>query len=534
MARFFPCAPGLLASQIRVVTATPIRPGRLPVLVLLALAFVGVLLLYSAWIADDAFITFRVADNALRGFGLRWNIMERVQAYTHPLWLALILPLFAMTHELLWSVCLLSIALVLCALALVASRLARTLGVGRALIFLFLVALSKSAIAYGTSGLENPLSLLLLVALVLAPDERPLLAVSLSALLGLSRLDLLLVAAPIVLVRLHRASWRARIVALCVGVLPLVAWEIFSLVYYGSFVPNTALAKLGSGIPHHTLIVQGLRYYESLGIWDPVGALVLFCGVSVGLLSRGRALATGVLLYCVYLVWIGGDFMAGRFFSVPIVLATYALCTAPWPKRMPIYLAIIPLFSFAGPVPSPLRWVLGDDFPWYGWGIVDERIFYITHTGLMNPWRMHDLRWHKFAKHGQEIAKKGVVIEGAIGMAGFYAGPGVHIIDDMALADPLLARLPLADPSKFRPGHFRRPLPEGYEETIFDGTNRISDPELAQYYNAITIVTRAPIWSAQRWRVLTSLLTGKLDPLRDAYVTRHPPGSDPMPEPAPW
>jgi hypothetical protein len=39
---------------------------------------------YKAWIGDDAAITARVIDNLLHGYGLRWNVDERVQAFTHP------------------------------------------------------------------------------------------------------------------------------------------------------------------------------------------------------------------------------------------------------------------------------------------------------------------------------------------------------------------------------------------------------------------------------------------------------------------
>ena len=51
----------------------------------------------TAWVSDDAFITFRTIDNILHGFGPRWNIDERVQTFTHPLWLLLLTPLVAIT-----------------------------------------------------------------------------------------------------------------------------------------------------------------------------------------------------------------------------------------------------------------------------------------------------------------------------------------------------------------------------------------------------------------------------------------------------
>src|SRR5947207_9391980 len=63
----------------------------------LILAFVGLGLL--AWsnrfIQDDAFISFRYADNFVHGYGLVWNPGERVEGYTNFLWtLLLTLPLF--------------------------------------------------------------------------------------------------------------------------------------------------------------------------------------------------------------------------------------------------------------------------------------------------------------------------------------------------------------------------------------------------------------------------------------------------------
>ena len=53
--------------------------------VLMWLLFVWVLV-RNAWVCEDAYITLRVVDNLRRGLGPRWNALERVQVYTHPLW----------------------------------------------------------------------------------------------------------------------------------------------------------------------------------------------------------------------------------------------------------------------------------------------------------------------------------------------------------------------------------------------------------------------------------------------------------------
>ena len=42
------------------------------------------------WISEDAFIDLRVVRNLLAGHGPVYNIGERVEAFTNPLWVALL------------------------------------------------------------------------------------------------------------------------------------------------------------------------------------------------------------------------------------------------------------------------------------------------------------------------------------------------------------------------------------------------------------------------------------------------------------
>jgi arabinofuranosyltransferase len=55
-----------------------------------AIAIALLLLLSALWMSDDAAITLRTVLNVVNGFGARFNLDERVQAYTHPLWFLLI------------------------------------------------------------------------------------------------------------------------------------------------------------------------------------------------------------------------------------------------------------------------------------------------------------------------------------------------------------------------------------------------------------------------------------------------------------
>ena len=64
-----------------------------------AMLVLGSILVRNLWISDDSFITMRVVDNFLHGYGLVWNVGERVQVFTHPLWLFLLVPFAHSIHD---------------------------------------------------------------------------------------------------------------------------------------------------------------------------------------------------------------------------------------------------------------------------------------------------------------------------------------------------------------------------------------------------------------------------------------------------
>src|SRR5262245_26468064 len=68
------------------------------VTVLLTLLVTATVVL-RGWLSDDAFITLRTIDNLVHGLGPRWNPSERVQTFTHPLWLFLLTLPYWVTRE---------------------------------------------------------------------------------------------------------------------------------------------------------------------------------------------------------------------------------------------------------------------------------------------------------------------------------------------------------------------------------------------------------------------------------------------------
>jgi arabinofuranosyltransferase len=286
----------------------------------------AVLLIRTAWMCDDAFITLRTVDNFVRGHGLMWNLGERVQVYTHPLWLFVLAGPYALTREPFYTTLAVSMTLSMAAALLLLWR-SRHSAIKLALVGLVLVG-SKAFVDYSTSGLENPLSYLLLTAcwwffLDKQSSQRAnlLLASLMSGLLMLNRLDLALMVMPVLAFAIARAqrwvAWRMAIVAL----LPAVGWMLFSLIYYGFPLPNTFYAKQSIGIPRSEYLERGLGYLLETTVTDSMTSLGIVMGLIAAIWQRRGeffAAALGIVLYVCYVVWIGGDFMGGRMLSVPL------------------------------------------------------------------------------------------------------------------------------------------------------------------------------------------------------------------------
>ncbi len=479
--------------------------------VLLGLVLVYiVVLLRTAWLADDAFITLRVVDNFVGGHGLRWNVAERVQVFTHPLWMFLLSVPYSLTREPYFT------TLAVGALCSIGAVVGLVRAFGRDAVFgISALLLSRAFVDFSTSGLENPLTHVLLVVFsgLVLRGASPTAVGVVAGLLVTNRMDSGLLVLPALLWLVRAAPrWGLRMAP---GFLPFVLWEGFSVVYYGSLVPNTALAKLGAGLSASDLVPLGLNYLVEGIVNDPVTGLVLLASLAV--VRRGgtaASLVAGAWLYVAYVVWVGGDFMQGRFLSAPLVLAVVGLMASGLLQR-----ALVPATAgvWAVGLLTPLSTLRSGSACVYDFdvdglsGVADERRYYFPATGLFNgqsdlrrPWPGSGLRLI-----GSEAGRQGVpvLMAQAVGMKGFYAGPSVHVLDSAALGDPLLARLPLAD-GHWRIGHFSRGIPAGYPRSLATGEVSVEDERVAELLRHTWLLTRAPLWSGERWAAIATEVVG--------------------------
>jgi len=498
----------------------------------LVFAVALVVLLRNAWVCDDAYISFRSSFNLVEGHGLTWNPGERVQAFTNPLWTLAMALLYALSGDLYYPALALGLACTLAAGWLLCRRVA--IAPTAALLVAAILLSSKSFVDWSTSGMENAATHLLVVVFALVylapaearPNRRRLLWLGLLAAgLMLNRLDTVLLVLP----ALVHEGWRQRrsgaLRWLALGLAPIAAWELFSLFYYGFPLPNTYYAKLHNDVPHREQLVQGWLYLVDSLSRDPITLAAIGVATALALASRARAdleLLAGGLVYLLYVVWIGGDHMSGRFLSAPLVVAMIALARSPAAAVRPHALvAVVVAVVLSAALPySPLRagpnYGSIEDTNVRGLGVNDERRFYFDEGSLLSGTVNQPLPRGKWVEEGLGARRDGGVIERTgVGYFAVFAGPDVHVIDRYALADPLLARLPPIWKSYWRPGHFMRDVPAGYRASLDKDADLLEDERLAAYYRRVRLVTRGPLWSWARLRAIWELNTGQLDDLID-------------------
>ena len=224
---------------------------------------------------------------------------------------------------------------------------------------------------------------------------------------------------------------------------------------------------------------------------DPVTLIALLLGTGMAFaVGRGtsRAWASGVLLHLAYVVWVGGDFMAGRFLAVPVYVAVFLLAVSqglhPDNDPEPVHASSIAAASstvavlliarsFAGSTPVALantqtqRWAVDTNF---NAGVGDERGVYAEQghtlkgmldtlalayvkpsivpigdgTGLARTLREIDKSAREWPPKPVDFTNPSEVgaFCGMLGTVGIATGPITHLVDSCALTDRFLAGAP--------------------------------------------------------------------------------------------
>lgn len=489
----------------------------------LGIGLVLAVIIRTAWQSDDAYITYRCIDNALHGHGFTYNIAERVQAYTHPLWALLQMVVIVFTGEVYFSGIFLGILFSTLTLWVLAKRLTRN---PFHFLFAALALLSSSAwVDYTTSGLENSLSYFLLAVFMAEwlGEKRLIRLCLIASLIILNRMDMLLLVAP----ALFATWWPQRslrtVGQVMLGFLPFILWELFATFYYGFPFPNTAYAKLNVGIPSGELFQRGLHYLGASLLNDLPTFLLPVLAIGLGFIRRRPrlpALAIGVALYLGYIIKIGGGFMEGRFLTGPVLVGVVIIwdwLAGQWGKKANSILGGFSLLLVVvAIIQGPASILTGADFQRdrkdiiTSKGVADERAYYYPQTGLLNVLAEPERPIHEWISNGYQMKESGnnFYVAQNMGFMGYAAGPDLYLIDGYALTDPFLSRFPPMYNPGWRAGHLPRAIPEGYLEGLPFDENRVVEPDLHQVYKELKLVTRGDLWSWNRIKTIVSLNMG--------------------------
>jgi arabinofuranosyltransferase len=281
-------------------------------------------------------------------------------------------------------------------------------------------------------------------------------------------MDNILLLLPPLITGLWRQFSKKNLGALIGGSAPFFLWIIFTIIYYGFPFPNSAYAKLHTGIGNSERIHQGFLYLLNSIDPDPLTLLVILAAFSLASWRRDRqalSISSGILLYLAYIVYIGGDFMSGRFLTAPFFASVILISQARFsPPRLELFVFLLLLIVALSSPPTTLqsdshysRTEIDDR------GIADERGFYCQASDLLKENRRSPLPRHDWVSDGKRArAERGVYVRGNIGYFGFFAGPRAHVVDPLGLSDALISRLPARKNLRWRVGHYNREIPEGY------------------------------------------------------------------------
>jgi arabinofuranosyltransferase len=453
------------------------------------------------WVAEDAFINFRIVQQTLAGHPFSFNESERVEAGTSPLWITVLTALqisLGWLVSLPWLAAFTGLALTLAGMAAAmagALRLIRARG-HEGLVLpagMLVLAVLPPMWDFATSGLETGLTFAWLgtcfwglcrTGLRPPGDHDAAPPAWLAVLIGLGALtrpDLLLFTATFfaALVWLSPPGWRAKLRIVAAAAAVPVAFEIFRMAYFAALVPNTALAKEAGQARWLTGWYYAVDLLGTYRLVIPLAMLGVWAGLSVVWYQRdaGRdidrvvlvlvgAPIVGALAHAVYVVRVGGDFMHGRMLLPALfgLLMPVAMLAVPvrLTRRRTVFGIAATLVGWAALSGLILRPPYSG--PVIDGGIADERSFWDAASGHENSITIDDhanlpgviraRRARALAEQERDVLLmddgrmielaegRGVVLETrTIGLESVAAGLDVEVSDSVGLASPLGSRL---------------------------------------------------------------------------------------------
>lgn len=312
------------------------------------------------FIQDDSYITYRYVKNFTEGNGLVFNIGEKVEGYTCFLWVILLGGVKKLGFDFISASQTLGIISAMIALLFTYLISARIFPKGRdtlynlsfSLVAVILTAVNGSNAYWAVSGMETGLFTLLITTGVYLylkeykngqegkPASLPYSSI-LFLLAALTRPEGNLVFAITVL---HKVivTWRSapaegrtkiqellakpNLMWLAMYFVPALIYMVWRYSYYGYLFPNTFYAKTGSSWVYFQ---AGLDYFwlflKNYGGYGIFAALALLTLRSKERFNEYLYLVMVFFIFCLYVIYVGGDVLRPNRFFVPMLPVFYIL-----------------------------------------------------------------------------------------------------------------------------------------------------------------------------------------------------------------
>ncbi len=493
----------------------------------LILSFLLVLrILQYSWVTDDAFIGFRSVMNLIGGNGPVYNIGERVNSFTSPLWFLILSILGFMGLNLYFASIVMGLTfstLLVLTLFKINHSINGKYDYKLPLAILTLIS-SEAFVSFSTSGLETSLSYLLYsLVIYFYLNQRYNLTIFFIGLCLLTRLDYVLVTFPILLLTIF-LQYRTKILRNLHKILflfaPLFLWEIFSVLYYGFIFPNTFYAKVGGrNFKENTYsgILYTLDFFTSHYFIVIMLILVILSATKnfrEFILRKdlagnfGFTLLLGMILQFSYVVFYsGGDFMSGRFYVIAILIISILILLGwfdwifhPISRKdfsLLCTLIVLVVIAFSSALTGS-RGVASNNpiAP----GVENERNYYKSHLGQnLNP-------IYSFAFHPWAVDARGLNLSSAKGILGvngqwsYWVNLDKNLVDPVGITDAFISRTPIDNFA--RTGHFTHKIPTEYLriKVNHEKVKSWKDPEAEALYLNIKNVTEGKIFSLARFK----------------------------------
>jgi arabinofuranosyltransferase len=491
----------MLDQQERTQDATRSRAHAIVQLVVLLAPAVVILVLgwHRRWLNEDAFINLRIVDQFFAGHGPVFNAGERVEAYTSPAWLGVLVFARATLGQLMeveWATVVACLASSVGAFVVggFAARRLHDRDEWAVPLGLFVLAAIPVVWDFSTSGLEVGFTWLWLAVcwwlLVRAARSSPpstgaghWIALMVLGLGPVVRPDLGLVSVCVV------AAWIVlspggvgRVIAdIAVAFAIPVLYQLFRMGYFASVVPSTALAKDAGGLHVRQGLDYGADLMNTYWLWIPLACLAVVVGIN---LARGGrrvvvitvAMVAGGLLHAAYFVAIGGDYMHGRLllpalFAIALPASIGIRTVTVWAGALVGVVAVwfvvcAAALRFEQPVTALYTVAQISDWRLLNHAEVMPRE--APNESFITGNQIHELYERgergflpllKFRPVPGNDPQRLAASLGSIGIPAYNAGRDVWVVDLSGLAEPLAAR---TSPVPGRPAGHRKQVDEAW------------------------------------------------------------------------